>query len=53
MGFEPPARAPVYDWLATELRRSGYDRHVKPDKGLLRHYVVNVTGLTRAATPPD
>jgi len=48
LGFEPPGREAVYGWLATELRRFGYARLGKADKGLLRQYLAKVTGLSRA-----
>jgi len=48
LGFEPPGREAVYEWLATELRRFGYARLGKADKGLLRQYLAKVTGLSRA-----
>jgi len=48
LGFEPPGREAVYDWLTAELRRFGYARLGKADKGLLRRYLAKVTGLSRA-----
>lgn len=48
LGFEPPGREAVYGWLATELRRFGYARLGKADKGLLRQYLAKVTRLSRA-----
>ena len=48
LGFEPPDRDAVYDWLATELRRFGYIRLGKADKGLMRQYLARVSGLSRA-----
>ena len=48
LGFEPPDRDAVYDWLATELRRFGYARLGKADKGLMRQYLARVSGLSRA-----
>ena len=48
LGFEPPDRDAVYDWLVTELRRFGYIRLGKTDKGLMRQYLARVSGLSRA-----
>lgn len=48
LGFEAPAREAVYDWMAGELRRLGYSRLGKADKGLVRRYLAKVTGLSRA-----
>ena len=48
LGFEPPDRDAVYDWLVTELRRFGYVRLGKADKGLMRQYLARVSGLSRA-----
>lgn len=48
LGFEPPDRQAVYGWVATELRRFGYVRLSKPDKGLIRQYLAKVSGLSRA-----
>ena len=48
LGFEPPDRSAVYEWIAQELRRFGYARLGKADKGLLKRYLARVTGLSRA-----
>lgn len=48
LGFEPPDRASTYDWLTRELRRFGYARLGKADKGVLKRYLARVTGLSRA-----
>ena len=48
LGFEPPGREAVYGWIAAELRRFGYARLGKVDKGLLRQYLAKVTRLSRA-----
>jgi len=48
LGFEPPDRNAVYGWIATELRRFGYPRLGKADKGLMRQYLARVSGLSRA-----
>jgi len=48
LGFEPPDRGSTYDWLMQELRRFGYARLGKANKGLLKRYLARVTGLSRA-----
>jgi len=48
LGFEAPAREDLYDWLTDELRRLGYLRLGKADKGLVRRYLERVSGLSRA-----
>lgn len=48
LGFDAPTRQAAYEWIATELRRFGYPRLSKPDKGLVRRYLEKVTGLSRA-----
>lgn len=48
LGFEPPGREVVYGWVAAELRRFGYARLGKADKGLVRRYLAKVTSLSRA-----
>jgi transposase InsO family protein len=48
LSFEAPTRAAAYDWIAAELRRFGYLRLSKPDKGLVRRYLEKVTGRSRA-----
>lgn len=48
LGFEAPAREAAYDWMASELRRLGYPRLGKADKGLVRRYLAKVTGRSRA-----
>jgi len=48
LGFEAPAREATYAWIATELRRLGYLRLGKADKGLVRRYLERVSGLSRA-----
>lgn len=50
LGIEVPAREAAYDWMAAELRRFGYTRLGKADKGLVRHYLEKVTGLSGAQT---
>lgn len=48
LGFEAPTREAAYDWIAGELRRFGYSRLSKADKGVVRRYLEKVTGLSRA-----
>jgi len=48
LGFEAPTREAAYDWIAGELRRFGYSRLSKADKGLVRRYLEKVTGRSRA-----
>ncbi len=48
LGFEVPRRAVAHDWITAEPRRFRYDRLDKADKGLLRHYLAKVTGVSRA-----
>ena len=48
LDFDVPAREALYDWIAGELRRLGYLRLGKADKGLVRRYLEKVSGLSRA-----
>jgi hypothetical protein len=48
LGFDVPVRDAAYDWITAELRRFGYARLSKTDKGLMRRYLRKVTGLSRA-----
>jgi len=48
LNFDAPARESAYDWIAAELRRFGYLRLSKGDKGLVRRYLEKVTGISRA-----
>jgi len=48
LGFEPPDRKALYGWMTEELRRFGYARLGKSDKGLIRQYLARVSGLSRA-----
>ena len=48
LGFETPQREDAYDFIARTLRRFGYVRLGKTDKGLLKQYLGKVTGLSRA-----
>jgi transposase InsO family protein len=46
--FEIPQREAAYDFIAQQLRRFGYTRLGKADKGLIRRYLCRLTGLSRA-----
>jgi hypothetical protein len=46
--FEPVNRAEAYRFIAETLRRFGYARCPRADKGLLRAYLMRLTGLSRA-----
>ena len=48
LNFDAPARESAYDWITAELRRFGYLRLSKSDKGLVRRYLEKVTGISRA-----
>jgi hypothetical protein len=48
LGFEVPNREATYEFIAQTLRRFGYTRLGKADKGLLRRYLCKVTGRSRA-----
>lgn len=46
--FEAENRQEVYDWMSRTLREHGYDRQGRAVKGLLRVYLLKMTGLGRA-----
>jgi hypothetical protein len=46
--FAGEGRAGRYGWVEQVLRRHDYGRLGKSDKGVLRHYVAKMTGLSRA-----
>lgn len=46
--FEALSRAEAYRFISETLRRFGYRRCHRADKGLLRRYLMTVTGLSRA-----
>ena len=48
LGFEVCSREAANDLIAQTLRRFGYARLGKADKGLLRRYLCKVTGRSRA-----
>ena len=41
-------RAEIYAWVARTLRQHGYSRQNRAATGLLRQYLVKMTGLSRA-----
>lgn len=48
LDFEIPSRAEAYQWVEDSLRQLGYKRLGKADKGLVRDYLIKVTGFSRA-----
>nr|VFJ47771.1 MAG: Integrase core domain-containing protein [Candidatus Kentron sp. FW]VFJ62302.1 MAG: Integrase core domain-containing protein [Candidatus Kentron sp. FW] len=48
LGFEVPERKAAYDFIARQLRRFGYVRLSKANKGLIHRYLCKVTALSRA-----
>ncbi len=46
--FQGKGRAAVYGWVARTLRRHSYHRQGRAAKGLLRQYLIKMTGLSRA-----
>ena len=46
--FQGKGRAEIYAWVARTLRQHGYSRQNRAAKGLLRQYLVKMTGLSRA-----
>lgn len=48
MHFNGKGRATVYGWVARTLRRHSYHRQGRAAKGLLRQYLIKMTGLSRA-----
>nr|VFK00742.1 MAG: Integrase core domain-containing protein [Candidatus Kentron sp. LFY]VFK02579.1 MAG: Integrase core domain-containing protein [Candidatus Kentron sp. LFY] len=48
LGFEVPSREVAYNFISQQLRRFGYTRLSKADKGLIRSYLCRITGLSRA-----
>ncbi len=46
--FEAENRQETYDWMSRTLREHGYDKQSRAVKGLLRAYLVKMTGLSRA-----
>lgn len=48
LDFEVPSRDEAYQWIEQSLRQLGYKRLGKADKGLVRNYLIKVSGLSRA-----
>jgi hypothetical protein len=48
LGFEAVRRAEVYEFMERTLRQSDYPRQGRTAKGLLRRYVAQMTGRSRA-----
>lgn len=46
--FEGETQAQIYHWIEQVLRRQQYDQQSRRARGLLRRYVVKMTGLSRA-----
>src|ERR1700722_9890130 len=41
-------RAELYEWVNRTLRQQDYGRLKRSGKGLMRHYIAKMTGLSRA-----
>ena len=50
LGFEGRQREEVYGWVNQTLRQQGYQDLKRGGRGLLRRYVEEMTGLSRAQT---
>ena len=48
ISFTLEDRRAAYGWMADTLRQFGYARCKRSDKGVLRQYLLKVTGLSRA-----
>ena len=48
LDFEAPTRSDAYGWIATELRRLAFSRQDRRGRGLIRAYLLKVSGLSRA-----
>ena len=48
ISFTLTSRHAAYGWMADTLRQFGYVRCKRSDKGVLRQYLLKVTGLSRA-----
>jgi transposase InsO family protein len=46
--FEGETQAQIYHWIEQVLGRQEYHQQSRPARGLLRNYVVKMTGLSRA-----
>ncbi len=48
LDFDVPARSDAYGWIESSLRQLGYLRLGKADKGVVRDYLIKVSGFSRA-----
>jgi len=48
VAFEAEQRQEIYDWMSRTLREHGYDKQSRAVKGLLRAFLMKMTGLSRA-----
>lgn len=48
LDFKVPARDEAYEWIENTLRQLGYKRLGKAEKGLVRDYLIKVSGFSRA-----
>ncbi len=48
VSFEIPTREAAYDFVTRQLRHFGYAKLGRADKGVLRRYLIKITGLSRA-----
>ena len=46
--FHAEGRADIYAWINRTLRQQSYAKQSRAHKGLLRRYVMKMTGLSRA-----
>jgi hypothetical protein len=50
VGFQAADRTELYNWVEGTLRHHDYPKLARASKGLLRHWVRKMTGLSRAQT---
>jgi transposase InsO family protein len=48
VGFSPPPAAERYGWIARSLNQFAYQGRSRPQRGLLRRFILHVTGYSRA-----
>jgi len=48
LDFKVPSRNDAYHWIEDSLRQSGYKRLGKTDKGLVRDYLIKLSGFSCA-----
>ncbi|NWF85986.1 MAG: transposase family protein [Bryobacteraceae bacterium] len=48
LSFQGHARQEVYGWVDETLRRQRYDQLGRAERGVIRQYIVKMTGLSRA-----